>query len=209
MYNEYKAIKAAELQAVQGMIHFSFDLWTSPNHLALMGIVAHYIDKYGQNQSVSDSCVSYSRASNIKNQGLIELLSQTLIAVRQLRGPHTGENQAEVIIKVLEDYKLDKHIGYFITDNALNNDTAIQFVLEHFFPYMPEKRRLARRLRCLGHVINLAAKAFLFGQEYDAFEKDIESVKEHSELLKELKLWRKRGPVGKLHNIVTYICRSP
>jgi ABC-type enterochelin transport system permease subunit len=55
MYNEYKAIKAAELQAVQGMIHFSFDLWTSPNHLALMGIVAHYIDKYGQNQSVSYS----------------------------------------------------------------------------------------------------------------------------------------------------------
>jgi hypothetical protein len=74
---------------------------------------------------------------------------------------------------------------------------------------MPTKQRRARRLRCLGHVINLSAKAFLFGTEYDAFEKDIESTKEKSELLQELKLWRRRGPVGRLHNIITYICRSP
>ena len=29
------------------MIHFSFDLWTSPNHLALLGIVVHFIDEIG------------------------------------------------------------------------------------------------------------------------------------------------------------------
>lgn len=34
-------------------------------------------------------------------------------------------------------------------------------------------------------------------------------MKEHSELLKELNIWRKRGPVGKLHNIIIFICRSP
>jgi len=82
-------------------------------------------------------------------------------------------------------------------------------VVSHFFPDMPLKKRNTRRLRCLGHVINLAAKAFLFGTEYDAFEKDIKSIKEKSELLQELKLWQKRGPVGRLHNIITYICRSP
>ena len=27
--------------------------------------------------------------------------------------------------------------------------------------------------------------------------------------MKELKLWRKRGPLGKLHNIVIFICRTP
>ena len=137
---------------------------------------------------------------------LIYTSPQTLLAIRQ---PHTGENQAEIIIEVIKDFKLQKHIGYFITDNAPNNDTAIAFVLEHFLPHMPEKRRLSRRLRCLGHVINLAAKAFLFGEEFDAFEKDIESVKEHSDLSRELTLWRKRGPIGKLHNIVIFICRTP
>jgi hypothetical protein len=46
----------------------------------------------------------------------------------------------------------------------------------------------------------------MFGTEFDAFEKDIESAKEQSDLLKELKVWRKRGPIGKLYNVVTYIC---
>jgi hypothetical protein len=114
-----------------------------------------------------------------------------------------------VIIQVIKDYNLGSRIGYFVTDNAYNNDTAIEIVVGHFFPHMTEKKRRSRRLRCLGHVINLSAKAFLYGKEYDAFEKDIENVKEHSELLKELNIWRKRGPVGKLHNVVTFICRSP
>ena len=64
---------------------------------------------------------------------------------------------------------------------------------------------MSRRLYCLGHVINLAAKAFLYGTEFDAFEKDIESTKEYSDLLRELTLWRKRGPISKLHNIVIFI----
>jgi hypothetical protein len=42
-----------ELHRTKGMVHFSFDLWTSPNHLAILGIVAHYIDPYGRCQSVS------------------------------------------------------------------------------------------------------------------------------------------------------------
>jgi hypothetical protein len=40
------------LGRAKSKVHFSFDLWTSPNHLALLGIIAHYIDEYGQNQSV-------------------------------------------------------------------------------------------------------------------------------------------------------------
>ena len=82
-------------------------------------------------------------------------------------------------------------------------------VLRHFYASMSPKQRTARRLRCLGHVINLAAKAFLYGKDFDAFEKDVENVRANSELLKELDVWRKRGPVGKLHNVIVFICRSP
>ena len=85
----------------------------------------------------------------------------------------------------------------------------IKVVLKHFFPRWPAKKRTTRRLRCLGHVINLAAKAFLYGKEADVFKKDIESFREKLDLLKELTLWRKRGPIGKLYNIVIFICRSP
>lgn len=44
-----------KLHKVSSLIHFSFDLWTLPNHLALMGVVAHYIDESGRNQSVSNT----------------------------------------------------------------------------------------------------------------------------------------------------------
>ena len=41
------------LSKCQSLVHFSFDLWTSPNHKALLGVVAHYIDENGVLQSVS------------------------------------------------------------------------------------------------------------------------------------------------------------
>jgi hypothetical protein len=47
------------LSKSQSQIHFSFDLWTSPNHLALLGIMAHFIDEHAQNQTVS-LCLSSS-----------------------------------------------------------------------------------------------------------------------------------------------------
>ena len=172
------------LQKSVSNINFSFDLWTSPNHLALLGLVAHFIDEKGQNQSM-------------------------LIAIRQLKGPHTGENQAEVIISIIRDYGIQDRIGYFVTDNASNNDTAIDPILQELCPHLTQKQRKQRRLRCLGHVINLAAKAFLYGEEADAFEEDVRGANSVANLLRELKLWRKRGPVGKLHNTIIFICRSP
>jgi hypothetical protein len=126
-----------------------------------------------------------------------------------LHGSHSGENQAEVIKEVIREYNLQNRIGYFVTDNAANNNTAIDMLVACFLPHLTPKQRVGRRLRCLGHVINLSAKAFLYGTEFDAFEKNAEAFKEQSSLLKELQLWRKRGPVGKLHNVVTFICRSP
>ena len=54
-YKERKGKLKEELQRAASMIHFSFDLWTSPNYLALLGVVAHYVDEVGQNQSVIDA----------------------------------------------------------------------------------------------------------------------------------------------------------
>ena len=69
-----------------------------------------------------------------------------------------------------------------------------------------------QRLRCFGHIINLSAKAFLFGEDPDAFELEIDNleklkleVRYERELLAQ---WRKRGSIGKLHNIVVWIRRT-
>src|SRR5690348_8736732 len=62
-----------------------------------------------------------------------------------------------------------------------------------------------RRLRCVGHMLNLVAREILFGNDPDALQEEIRPAKEE---LKDLEIWRKKGPIGKLHNIVKYISWS-
>ena len=50
-------------------------------------------------------------------------------------------------------------------DNALNNNTVIKAITKAF-RFDPIKRRL----RCLGHIINLIAHHLLFGFDPDLFE---------------------------------------
>lgn len=51
-------------------------------------------------------------------------------------------------------------------------------------------------------MLNLVAREILFGKDPDALQEEIQQAKEE---LKDLELWRKKGPIGKLHNIVKYI----
>jgi len=61
------------------------------------------------------------------------------------------------------------------------------------------------RLCYNGHIINLAAQAFLF------YTKDKDLVAKNNEGLLatptelEIQQWRQKGPLGKLYNIVVYI----
>jgi hypothetical protein len=55
---------------------------------------------------------------------------------------------------------------------------------------------------CVGHVINLIARSLLFG-------KDLEALKEKLTQSDDIELWRKRGPLSKIHNIVTWIRALP
>ena len=67
-----------------------------------------------------------------------------------------------------------------------------------------------RRSRCLGHIINLAVKAFLFSTDIEVFKAVTKGIKEEttapgSVVIKAAQTaWRKKGPVGKLYNIVVY-----
>ncbi|KAG7403453.1 Acyl-coenzyme A thioesterase 8 [Fusarium oxysporum f. sp. rapae] len=88
-----------------------------------------------------------------------------------------------------------ENIGYFTLDNAENNDTAMEVIGAK----LGFDGRL-RRGRCFGHTINLSAKALLFGKNADAFEQQLSGAEALSDT--EYARWRKRGPVGKLHNIV-------
>ena len=99
-----KAEIKRSLHISKSLIHFSFDLWTSPNALAMLGIVAHYMDNLGKNYTV-------------------------LIGLRRLRGPHSGENMAQLVIEIIVEYDIADKIGCFVLDNASSNDTCVEIVL--------------------------------------------------------------------------------
>lgn len=64
----------------------------------------------------------------------------------------------------------------------------------------------AHRIRCQGHIINLAAKAFLFVTDGEKLEKD--AAGNHDVTLKDIEAWRRKGPLGKLHNFAAFLQRS-
>lgn len=67
-------------------------------------------------------------------------------------------------------------------------------------------RRVDEGGRCFGHTLNLSAKALLFGHNVEAFEEQLSGEVALSEA--EYTLWRRKGPVGKLHNLVVDVQRS-
>ncbi|KAF4334761.1 AC9 transposase [Fusarium beomiforme] len=62
-----------------------------------------------------------------------------------------------------------------------------------------------RRLRSFGHILNLAVKALLFSHNSEAFEDDIQGNKTLD--AKAHGLWRWKGPVRKLYNLIFWIHR--
>jgi hypothetical protein len=106
-FNRFKGIVAQHLQNALSKIHASFDLWTSRNLLTLCGTVVHFIDNEGK-------------------------LCTFLLSLPELVGSHTGVNIAESVTTIIHDYKIGDRIGYFVLDNADNNDTAMTALAEKF-----------------------------------------------------------------------------
>ena len=79
-FKRQKAVIKDELANARSRIHISADLWTSPNSLAIVGIVLHYLDR------------------NLKVQSV-------LIGMRRVQGAHSEKNIAEAMIPVLEEFE--------------------------------------------------------------------------------------------------------
>ncbi|KAL1581732.1 hypothetical protein WHR41_09424 [Cladosporium halotolerans] len=172
-----------QLEAVKGVIRtaatritLSFDLWMSQTKLALLGLVAHFLDHSGAPRTV-------------------------LLNLPRENGKHCGHNILEIVAEVIREFDIGSKLGYFVTGNASNNTTYLHFLGEEFGFGSAE-----RHVRCAGHVLNPVAAAVLFWKDLDAFETKLQdlNVEEH-----ELMKWRKKGPAGKLHNVVRYITGSP
>jgi hypothetical protein len=106
-YERYKGIIAEQLRNALGKIHMSFDLWTSRNLLTLCGIVVHFINQQGR-------------------------LCTALLTLPEIVGSHTGVNIAEGVMAIINEFGLQNQIGYFVLDNADDNDIAVNTLANEF-----------------------------------------------------------------------------
>ena len=131
------------------------------------------------------------------------VLQHLTIGMPELYGEHSSENMAETLLKLLDEYGIYDKIGYIMADNASSNDTMIR-ALESSLQQLGIPFNQSRRLRCNSHIINLSVLAFLFKKHPWQQENDYIGPSDT-----ELTQWRKIGPLGKLHNIIMYVQRSP
>ncbi|PWI65082.1 hypothetical protein PCL_07381 [Purpureocillium lilacinum] len=174
-----------DLQRSRSRISISFDLWTSSNPYSVLGVVAMWIDTAGKRRT-------------------------TVLGIRRVYGEHTGEHLGLVVLELLKEYDIGgDQIGYFILDNASSNDHAVELILKELCSLMNSKQRRHRRLRCLGHIINLCCQAFLMGRNCEKYPAKLEKHYQRGDYAKVEELWKRFGCLGRLHNLVRYIRLTP
>jgi hypothetical protein len=100
-YEDQKEKVKQRIQSAKSRIHISCDLWTSPNSLAILGIVAHYVTEDGQ-------------------------LEHHVLALKDIDSEHDGSHLAVAVLNVIDEWGFASKLGYFVMDNAGNNDTMMR-----------------------------------------------------------------------------------
>lgn len=184
LFQEGKQRVALVLQAALSSIHISCEAWTIPNHIGAWGIVGHFTSKEG-------------------------VLCELLLSLSEQQGSLPGFNQALTVLHTLTSYNISNRLGHFVLDNATTNDALMKHISADLESEGIAYDARQHHLRCNGHIINMAVSAFLFGKHPDA---EAQAEGNHESRMgpstAELNTWRKMGPLGKLHNIITYITAS-
>jgi hypothetical protein len=141
----FSAIQPRVIEAIQtarSKIHISFDGWTTKGgKRGFLGIVAHFATVDG-------------------------IVVDMPIDLPQLVGAYTGERLAKVITSTLTTYGITaENVGYFVLDNASNNDTAVAALARQF-----NFTAASRRLCCGPHTLNLVSQTIIFGSDQAAYD---------------------------------------
>jgi hypothetical protein len=124
-----------------------------------------------------------------------------LLALPTMQGSHTAVNLSARLSSILDYFNLRQSFGYAITDNTSENRACLNLLAKELGFDAGE-----RHVLCMGHIINLVAHKILLGSDVESFEHELTS-NVTAEVV-ELASWRCKGPIGRLHNLIRYICHS-
>jgi hypothetical protein len=76
-----------------------------------------------------------------------------VLGLLELYRQHSSNNISAVVARTLTNFRVDKAlVGYFVLNNAYNNNTAVNY-LASIYSFNASKRRL----RCCCYILNLRA----------------------------------------------------
>ena len=206
-YSERKDIVRSQIQDSISPIHVSLDVWTSPNRHLLLGVCGHFVERHSLGRRAA------------------------LLGLKEIAN-HTAAEQLHVFFPVMQDFRFVRQLGAIIGDNASSNDKFCRDLAKQLQDEEQVEWDSKQRIRCIGHIINLIVQAFLFAKAITIEELETVDIDEVSaaEGLRTMSfqqlseaaiatneatkaqnsrvLFRRLGPMGKLHNIVVHIRSS-
>ena len=117
------------------LVHFLINIQTSPAKTGFQAIVVYQVD--------TETCCTET----------------ALLSLKEFKGAHSGEEQAEVFLQVIREAGLQDKLGFFTSDNHGLNDLMLRHIAEEIENFDP----VLHRVCCFGHNLNCVAQAFLFG----------------------------------------------
>ncbi|GBC48644.2 zinc finger BED domain-containing protein RICESLEEPER 2-like [Rhizophagus irregularis DAOM 181602=DAOM 197198] len=121
---------------LQESLQNSAEIMTSSNSISFLDITAHWISDEWE-------------------------LKNILLDFVKLEGSHSGKNIKEFFLKSLKDFGIMTKILSITTDNASNNNTFLEEVSNELAEKNIEFDNVNQHVRCLAHIINLAAQEAL------------------------------------------------
>ena len=131
----------------------------------------------------------------VKGSGDSSGYQSRLLALRRQLGCHSGENLAVTLSRVVREFEIEGRVGTVISDNVSSNDNCLQSFYGSLNVEMGPADIRARRMRCYGRILNLVARAFLYGEDFEAFEAESQVFNLLGRHEDDLRHWRKKGPV--------------
>jgi hypothetical protein len=131
-FNDRRKIVVECLQSVSS-IAITSDIWSGNAKEDYLSVVAHYVSKDW-------------------------VLEKRVIGLRLIETAHTGENIAERVLSVLEDYGVANKVFSVTLDNASSNTKAMDRLSSSLSGYVGT---LFLHQRCACHIINLIVKCGL------------------------------------------------
>jgi hypothetical protein len=105
IFNLYRDQIGKSLQSAQSMVHFSGDIWTSPNGKGFFGICVQWVDQ------------EYK-------------LQKALLALPEIAFDHSGKHQSVLLVEQIEWFNIASNLGYFVGDNHGSNDACLRELSE-------------------------------------------------------------------------------